>query len=620
MERSDFDLSLVFSLKISIHYLEFCFAGKVLSMHSLLQELITLLFAAVLFVPIFRYFGVGAILAYLFAGAVIGPEFLSLITEPKSILHFSELGVVFLLFLIGLELEPSRLWAMRKEVFGLGLSQMFLTGGVFTGIGHLLGFSLAVSFVAGFGLALSSTAFCLQILEEKHQLKTLHGQGTFSILLFQDIAVVPLITLVPVLAGASAGASWLGVGKTFAIIIAFIAVGIFAIRHIFHFIARARVQEVFTAVSLLVVLGSAVIMEEAGLSMGTGAFLAGVLLANSEYRHELESNLSAFKGLLLGLFFMAVGMSLDFNILLAKPLEVAGLLIAFMLIKNLIVFGLAMAFKFPKESARNIAFTLPQGGEFAFVLFASAASFSLFDDETAAILNAVVTISMAVTPALFSLNQKYIRSYSDITERPYDSKSDEEVEVIIAGYGRFGQIVSRFLRSQKVAFTVLEHSAAQVDIARKYGTKIFYGDASRHDIVESAGGEKAKIFVLAIDDPVTSVATAKMVKEYFPNLEIIARVRNRKHAIDLLKLGIENVHRETYLTSLEVAKEVLLSRGGIREQINRKLALFRSHDEKILRKQLDIIDDEKQMISITSSFMDELDQILRQDMEDDSAS
>ncbi len=582
-------------------------------MHDQLIELLILLTSAVVFVPLFRYFNAGAILAYLFAGVVIGPEILTLIKDPKTILHFSELGVVFLLFLIGLELHPARLWRMKRNVFGMGLLQMTVTGGVFLGSLIALNFPLPFAFVAGFGLALSSTAFGLQILEEKHQFQTLHGQGSFSILLFQDLAVVPLLAMIPLLAGIGTSTSIEDVFKTIGIVAGFIFVGIYFIRYFFSFIAQSRTQEVFTATSLLVVIGSAVLMEDAGLSMGTGAFLAGVLLANSEYRHELEINLQPFKGLLLGLFFIAVGMSLKLDILIAKPHIVALVVFGFMLTKGFVIYALARAFGFPHESSRNMACTLPQGGEFAFVLFAAATSTSILDPESSAILNAAVTISMALTPLVFGINQKYMRTFSEVSERPFDKITSESAEVILAGFGRFGQIVSRFLQTQKISFTILEHSAAQVDIARKFGNKIYYGDASREDIVESAGGKTAKIFVLAIDDVETSIKTAKMIKNKFPHLKIIARVRNRNHAIRLLEMGIENVHRETYLTSLEVAKEVLMGLGHLREQINKKLAIFRTHDEALLRQQLKVHGDEKKMISVTNAANAELENILQAD-------
>ncbi|MEZ4872079.1 MAG: monovalent cation:proton antiporter-2 (CPA2) family protein [Bdellovibrionales bacterium] len=584
-------------------------------MHSALLEIIIFLVAAVCLVPLFKAIGLGAILAYLFAGIIIGPSALGLIEDPKTILRFSELGVVFLLFLIGLELNPRKLWQLRKSVFGLGAMQLIISGGVLTALAfYALDLSLNASIIAGFGLGLSSTAFGLQLLEEKRQLKTMHGQGSFSILLFQDMSVVPLLALVSYMGGGSSGEMTVFDFVVMLLTIAgFVVVGIFFVRHIFSYIAKSRVQEVFTAMALLIVIGSAIIMEHAGLSMGMGAFLAGVLLANSEYRHELETNLQPFKGLLLGLFFIAVGMSLNLITVLEKPFLLMALVMVFMLAKSGIIYLLGRIYKFPRESARNMAFTLPQGGEFAFVLFAAAINQNLFAEDIAAILNASVTISMALTPLFFSLNQKFLRTYSDLSERPYDVIDASETEIIIAGYGRFGQIVSRFLKSQNVKFTILEHSAAQVDTARKYGTKVFYGDASRKDIVESAGAKTAKIFVLAIDDPEKSIKTAKMIKEHYPHLEIIARVRNRQHAIELLALGIENVHRETYLTSLEVAKEVLLARGGVREKINKKLALFRKHDENILREQLIHREDEKKMISFTNQANAELDQILRAD-------
>jgi monovalent cation:proton antiporter-2 (CPA2) family protein len=581
--------------------------------HHHLVELIILLISAIAAVSLFRLFNIGAILAYLFAGIVIGPGGLGLIGDPDTILKFSELGVVFLLFLIGLELQPARLWRMKRHVFGMGLLQVVLCGFCIMAFPLVLGFSKEMAFVAGFGLALSSTAFSLQILGEKKQLATTHGQGSFAILLFQDLAIVPLIAMIPVLAGSESSGGWLSGLKAFGFVVGLVVAGLYFVRYFFSFIARSRVQEVFTATSLFVVIGAAVLAEAAGLSMGMGAFLAGVVLANSEYRHELEINLQPFKGLLLGLFFMAVGMSLDLNVVFSQPHVIAFVVFSFMAIKVGVVFGLARFFKFPFESARNMSFTLLQGGEFAFVLFSAALAVGVLSPEQAAILNASVTISMALTPFIFNLNQRYMRTFSEISERPYDNISSEGARVIVAGYGRFGQIVSRFLKSQGVSYTILEHSAGQVDTARKYGRKIFYGDASRADIVESAGGATAKIFVLAIDDVETSKKTATMVRKHFPHLEIVARVRNRQHAIDLMALGVHNVHRETYLTSLEVAKEVMLSLGGVREDINKKLALFRRHDEDILKRQYEMRDDESGMISMTARANAELETILSQE-------
>jgi len=588
-------------------------------MHPILIELLIFTSATVILVPLFKWLNLGSILAYLFAGVLIGPGITGLIKDTEVILHFSELGVVFLLFLIGLELAPTRLWKLRKNIFGMGLLQVLVTGSIFTAIGRALDFSLQVSYIAGFGLALSSTAFAMQILNENRQMKTTHGQGSFSILMFQDIAVVPLLAslaLFSVHKNAAEAFSWVTIAKPLAAIVGLILVGRFVIPRIFRWVADTGIQEVFIAMSLFVVIGTGLLLESVGLSMGLGALMAGVLLANSEYRHELESNLSPFKGLLLGLFFIAVGMSLDINILLAKPWLILGLGAGFMAIKGLIIFLLGKLFRFPTESSRNMAFTLPQGGEFAFVLFASAAGKSLISPEMQSILNASVTFSMILTPFLFSLNQKWLRKYSHISERPYDEIDHEEAEVIVAGFGRVGQIVSRYLKSQGVTYTILEHSAAQVDTARKFGSKIFYGDASKHDILVRAHAKTAKYFILAIDDPKKSVETAKMVIDNFPNLTIFARARNRQHALDLMELGITNIHRETFITSLEIAKEIMLIKGVKRERINAQLKHFHDHDHGVLKKQFELRHDEKKMISYTTQANKELETLLRADSED----
>lgn len=482
-------------------------------MHSILIELLTLSMAAVVCVPLFRKLGLGAILAYLFSGVVIGPFALALITDAKDILHFSELGIVFLLFVIGLELSPNKLWALRRSIFGLGLLQVLVTGFIFYLLGvYVFGLTPALSYVAGFGLALSSTAFSIQILEDANQLKTAHGQDTFSILMFQDLAVVPIIASLSLFTNktASTESMWYLFGKALLLILAFVIVGNFLIRHALRLIADAETPEVFTAMSLLIVIGSAVVMEAAGLSMGTGAFFAGVLLANSEYRHELETNLAPFKGLLLGLFFMAVGMSLDLVVLSQQPHWILLLTVSFMALKGLLIFGVARLFGRGREPARNTALALALGGEFAFVLFSSAITQGLLDTETSSLLSAAVTLSMALTPFLFSFNQKYLRKFSEISERPYNDQFPDDVEVIVAGFGRFGQIVTRFLNVEDVVHTILDHDATQVETAREFGNKVYYGDASRHDILEAAGAKKAKYFVLAIDDPDQSVQLQKL--------------------------------------------------------------------------------------------------------------
>jgi monovalent cation:proton antiporter-2 (CPA2) family protein len=587
-------------------------------MHSVLIEILTLAMAAVVFVPLFRRLGLGAILAYLFAGIIIGPDVFGFINDTKDILNISELGIVFLLFVIGLELAPAKLWQLRHSIFGLGLLQVLICGSVLTGVGALLGFPFAMSYIAGFGLALSSTAFSMQILEENNQLNTSHGQDTFAVLMFQDLAVVPILASLA-LFNNSANSSFeiMTVLKIVGLIVVLIFAGHYVIRHILRLVASSDAPEVFTAMSLLIVVGTAVLMESVGLSMGMGAFLAGVLLANSEYRHELETDLAPFKGLLLGLFFMAVGMTLDLQVLAQQPHWILLITSVFLLIKALIIFVIAKIFKRNSESARNISFNLALGGEFAFVLFSSAVAQSLMSAEHASILNAAVTISMAMTPFLFTFNQKYLRRFSEFSERPYDEISPSNVEVIVAGFGRFGQIVSRFLNAEDVVYTILDHDAEQVDAARRFGNKVYYGDASRKDILETAGAKKAKYFVLAIDDVEQSVQTAKVVRAHFPHLDIIARVRNRQHALDLMQMGITSVHRETYMTSLEVAKEVMLKRGKTEASVERAIRNFRIHDEKILKKQLDFRDDEEGFRNYTKTAVRELENILAEDRDSD---
>lgn len=582
-------------------------------MHETLFKLLVFASAAIIFVPLFQRIGLGAILAYLFAGLIIGPHILKLIQDPETVLHFSELGVVLLLFTIGLELDPSKLWNLRKKIFGMGLLQVLLTGVLFTVILGMLGFSKELCLVVGFGLALSSTAFCIQILEEKKQLKIMHGQGTFSILMFQDLAVVPLLALVSFLSGESnASFRLLEIFKVVGIMVLFIVAGRYAIRHALRLVANSKSYEVFIASSLWIVVGSAMLMESIGMSMGMGAFLAGVLLANSEYRHELESSLNPFKGLLLGLFFMAVGMSLHVPILLEKPHWIVLATLSFMTLKSAIIFGLARLFQYPIPSARNMAFTLPQGGEFAFVLFGAAMTQGILSNEIHSILTASVTLSMAATPFLFSWNQRHQKSFQEAHE-DFEPVDDTEPVVIIAGYGRFGQIVSRFLQTQKVHHTILEHSASQVETSRQYGFKIFYGDATRKDILESAGIGQAKILVNAIDDPNKSLQLVKVINQNFPHIQVMSRARNRQHAINLMELNVKIIHRETFLTSLEMAKEVMMAMGKTREEINKQLALFRRTDDNILQKQFELRHNEKEMIDYTVAANTELEQILQEE-------
>jgi monovalent cation:proton antiporter-2 (CPA2) family protein len=574
--------------------------------------------AATIAVPIFRYFRIGAILAYLFAGIVIGPSGAGFIEHPETVLHFSELGVVFLLFIIGLELAPQKLWKMRKLIFGMGMTQMLLTGALFTLAGIGFGFDIGVATVIGFGLALSSTAFGVQLLEENRQLNTLHGQTSFGILMFQDLSVVPLLALVTYLAPGESGDGEITLGsvaKAIAIFIAIILISRYVMRHILRHIAASRIQEVFLAMSLLIVVGTGIIIESIGFSLGMGAFMAGVLLADSEYRHELESNLMPFKNLLLGLFFIAVGMSLNLSTVISQPHWVLLFTLGLITCKAILLLVPTTLFSCEKVVRYRVSSTLLQGGEFAFVLFALAEEKKLYDSELVSFLGASVTISMAATPFVFSWVQRKVSSNSN-SKASFDEIVSDEAEVIVAGFGRFGQIVTRFLKAQDIRFTILEHSAEQVETARRFGNKVYYGDASRKDVLEAAGTAKAKMFVLAVDDVAKSVEIATLVRQHFPHLKVFARVRNRQHAIDLLKLGIENVHRETYLTSLEVAKEVLMEKGYARSDINGKLAEFRNRDEAILRQQMNFVDNQEEFIHFTSQANRELEQILKLEKEE----
>ncbi len=583
-------------------------------MNTVLIQLLIFSAAAIIFVPLFTRFGLGPILAYLFSGILVGPMVLGWIKDPGAILHFSELGVVFLLFIIGLELAPARLWKLRHSIFGFGLVQVLVTGFILMQIGCVLGLDQSAAFVAGFGLALSSTAFAVPLLESHRQLNTKHGQGAFAVLMFQDIAVVPILVLVSILSGQGDHSfTLMGCAKVVGAVIGIIVLGQYVMRHVFRLIAETKIQEVFIATALIVVIGAAVVFEAIGLSMGMGAFMAGVLLANSEYRHELVASLIPFKGLLLGLFFIAVGMSLDLHVIIAKPALVLAVTLGFMILKGLVVFVLGRAFRFDNDAAKNIAVTIAQGGEFAFVLFSVALSKNLLAHDEVSILNAAVTISMMATPLIFAINQRYFRKTSEISERPYDVIDEKSPEVIIAGFGRFGQIVARFLKAEGISFTILDNDAAQVETARKFGNKVYYGDASRMDILESAGLGKAKFFVLAVDDVDKSVEIAQKVKKHFSTTEIIARVRNRQHAILLMELGIESIHREIYLTSIEVAREILIKKGVNPDHVKRRIELFRFHDEKILKEQFERRHDEGKFISYTTQANAQLEEILRAD-------
>lgn len=584
---------------------------------SIVGEATLFLGTAVVMVPLFKRLGLGSVLGYLAAGVVIGPWGAGFVNNVDNILHFSELGVVLLLFIIGLELQLSRLWALRKPIFLLGGLQVLATALLLYVVATVFGLGTKPAIIAGLALSLSSTAFALQMLAEKRQLGTQHGRSSFAILLFQDLAVIPMLAILPLLAigddPAASTSIWLPVGKAIIVLIAIVFGGHYLLRPFFRYVASTRNQDILTAAALLVVLGTAVLMELVGLSMALGAFLAGVLLADSEYRHELESRIEPFKGLLLGLFFIAVGMSVDLNLIVNQPVIVVGLTLGLVALKFLVLFIIGKLYKHKTRSAINLAVTLSQGGEFAFVIMSVATGAQLMETELANLLIVVVTLSMAVTPLLFALNEALQRSHTASPQHDYDEIDDDEAPVIIAGFGRFGQVVARVLSMKGIHFTALEASFEQVDFVRKFGNKIYFGDAGRLDLLRAAGADKATVFVLAIDDVETSLQTARLVKQNFPHLKIHARARNRPHAYQLMEIGVDKLIRETVLSSLHLAEDVLKSLGLAPGDAEFSVEKFRAYDEKLLREQSKFHRDEEQLTQSVKDAADELQRVFVED-------
>jgi len=673
-------------------------------MHLLEQAAIFLL-TAVLLVPLFQRLKLGAVLGYLGAGMLIGPFGLGMIGEVESTLQFAEFGVVLLLFLVGLELQPSRLWVLRRPVFGLGGAQVLASGATLAVLALAFGFSWQAALVAGFGLAMSSTALVLASLAERKQLATRHGREAFAVLLFQDVSVIPLLALLPLLndSGTHAAGGWTAAAKgiaviaaiawllgvdprvgvvigmalalsstalalqpltergglgtqggqaTFAVLLfqdltvipllallpllgpvanhvatgwmpalkglAVIAVVVAAsrlvVRPVLKAVASYGGREVFTAAALLLVVGAALIMEKIGLSPSLGAFLAGVLLADSEFRHELEADIEPFKGLLLGLFFIAVGMSANLALVWGRPLEVLGLAAGLMLAKLTLMYAIARIGGAPNDTAQRLAVSVSQGGEFAFVLFAAAGSLGIFEASTAQLLVVVVTVSMLLAPLAFEAHERGLARWTARHATPeFDAIVGPGNPVIIAGYGRVGQIVSRVLRMCGVPFTALEASYQQVDFVRRFGSKVYYGDASRLELLEAAKTGEAKLFVLAIDDVEASVKTAAVVRKHFPRVPILARARNRVHLFRLRDLGVKLIWRETFPASLDMARHALLSLGFGIAASERAVTLFKQHDEERLEAQYAVQHDEAQLIQTSKEAAAQLQELFEAD-------
>ncbi len=551
--------------------------------------------AAVLAVPIARALGLGAIIGYLAAGIAIGPWGLGLVSDVQSILEFSEFGVVLMLFLVGLELQPQRLWSLHRPILGLGSAQLAGCAAVLYGAGWLAGLPWRESLVGALGLALSSTAIALQVLAERGQMRSGSGQATFSILLFQDIAAIPILALLPLLGGVAgaagthpeAGHALLQALKTVGVVGAIVLGGHLLLRPVLRWIAQSRTPEIFTAAALLLVVGIAMLMVQVGLSMALGAFLAGVLLADSEYRRELESDIEPFKGLLLGLFFMAVGMSIDFGALLRAPGLMALLVLGFLGLKAVVIYALAWGAGITRQERPIFTLLLAQGGEFAFVVFQTAATEQVLTRATASLLTGAVALSMLLSPLLLVLlDRVLLRRFAAQPAASAEPELSEpqEAPVIIAGFGRYGQIVARVLLAQGIPTTVLDHSVEMLEAARTFGYRVHYGDATRLNLLRIAGAQQARILVVAVDAPEQSLKIVQMARKHFPHLTIVARARDITHWNQLRDLGVAHIERELFESSLCSARTVLESMGLNRDEAQRVTQRFRSHNTALIER------------------------------------
>ncbi|MBD1876656.1 glutathione-regulated potassium-efflux system protein KefC [Nodosilinea sp. FACHB-131] len=605
-------------------------------MHSedLFFQAFIYLMAAVLSVPFAKRLGLGSVLGYLIAGVIIGPFVLGLVGEQQDdVMHFAEFGVVMMLFLIGLELRPSLLWQMRGPILGLGGLQVAVTTGAIALIALLVGLPWTMALAIGMILALSSTAIVLQTLNEKGLMRTEAGQASFSVLLFQDIAVIPMLALLPLLemgqtaigphtavlvatAEASGGLpAWQRTLLVMGAVGGIIVVGRFLMRPVFRFIADTRLREMFTATALLLVIGITLIMQMVGLSPALGTFVAGVVLADNEYRHELETDIEPFKGLLLGLFFISVGASIDFNVLARQPLLILDLVIGLMLLKGLVLLALGRFFRQSLSQNLLFAMALAQGGEFCFVLFSFAQQSRVLPTTITAPLVVVVALSMALTPLVMIANERLVqpRFVSQGEQREPDTIDDGETPVIVAGFGRFGQIVNRLLVANGIQTTVLDHDPATIDLLRQFGHKVFYGDSSRIELLYAAGAAEAKLFVMAIDDVERSLQTIDLVKQHFPHLKILARAIDRRHAYELLRRDVAVVERETFESALSLGAEALKLLGFRAYHAHRAARIFRHHDIKAMREMAEIEADMPKLVAKSQQLAADLKEVLQSD-------
>jgi glutathione-regulated potassium-efflux system protein KefB len=587
--------------------------------NDVLSVSVVFLAAAVVAVPIAQRLGLGSVLGYLIAGIAIGPWGLGLISDVEAILHFSEFGVVLLLFLIGLELNPKKLWQMRSPILGLGGGQVLVTSLVIAGIvmacsSMMPSITWRDALVIGMGLALSSTAIALRVIEEKSLDGSETGQSSFSVLLFQDIAVIPMLAVLPILAGGGGG-SWLDFAWMIGGIAALLVGGHFLLRPLFRWVVLSGVRELFNVAALLLVIGIALGMQSLGLSMALGTFLAGVLLAESEYRHELEIAIEPFKGLLLGLFFISVGMAVNLGLLFEFPLQILAAVAALVIVKGLLLYGLARLFGIRAKSRSQMAAILSQGGEFAFVLFTAAQGEGLLGTRLSSFLLVVVSISMMTTPLILLLQDRwFIHTFKSDDEALETDVIDREPRVIITGFGRFGQVVGRLLFANKIRVTVLERDPSQIQFLRKFGYKVYYGDATQLDLLRAAGADKAEAIIICTDEPDEVMEVVTLCQQHFPKLKVLARARSRVEAHQLLSHGVDNFSRETFAGALDLGRQALISLGMHPYKAKRAEAHFRKLDATALRDLLPQHSEDVHLASRSKEARKELEEIFDREM------
>ncbi|MDX7986266.1 glutathione-regulated potassium-efflux system protein KefB [Xenorhabdus sp. 12] len=574
------------------------------------------LFAVVVAVPLAQKFGIGAVLGYLIAGIALGPWGIGFIKDVDEILHFSELGVVFLMFIIGLELNPTKLWQLRRSIFGVGTAQVILTASVLALLLYLTNFSWQAAVVGGIGLAMSSTAMALQLMKEKGMKGNEGGKLGFSVLLFQDMAVIPALAVIPLLAGGVGSSDWYRIVLKIAAFAGMLLGGRYLLRPLFRLVVKCGIREVFTAASLLVVLGAAIFMEKLGFSMALGTFIAGVLLADSEYRHELEIAIEPFKGLLLGLFFISVGMSLNMGVLLTNLLSVLLSVLGLVLVKGFILYLLGRISGLRQSSSLQLSGVLSQGGEFAFVLFSVALGQKVLDQNQMSLLLVVVTLSMMTTPLVMQLIEKLLahryNAQEEHSEQPF--VEDNDPQVILVGFGRFGQVVGRLLMANKIRITVLERDVSVIGTMRRYGYKVYYGDASELELLRSAGAAKAKAIVITCDEPEDTMAIVHLCQKHFPHLHITARARGRLEAHELLQSGVKDFNRETFSSALDLGRKVLIRLGIHPHQAHRAQQHFRRLDMRMLRELMPHLHGDLAQITRVKEARRELEELFEREM------